>query len=164
MSPRQRVTVSPIPRLERSSGRALLYLVIDEEERVNAWPVLKRLDTLRHKKVIKERRDVWARFRSWLAGLKNDDYHHGWPDDPDFLMGYAFRWDHQRQHRRLYGFLSHPRPGLEVCVLCCFRSKSRWKTDPEVKKLIRELSADPQVNASIRSVFNTGERTSWTTH
>lgn len=154
------IEVYPVPGAA-SSSRAVAYLVFEEELDVNAWPVLQRMDTAKYRSVVEERRAVWMRFIHWVSGRTHHEYHHGWRADSDFPMGYVFRWDHQRQHRRLYGFLMSPRPGIEVCVLCCFRSKDSWLTEPAVKKIVRAMSKNPQVLAAVRKAFNKGSNRSW---
>jgi hypothetical protein len=154
------IEVYPIPGAA-SSSRAVAYLVFEEESDVNAWPILQRLDTKTYRSVVLERRAVWARFSHWVSGRTHREYHHGWPDDPDFLMGYVFRWDHQRQHRRLYGFITSPRPGFEVCVLCCFRSKDSWLSDPAAKAIVRTMSKHPGVQSAVRNAFRKGTGRSW---
>ena len=150
---KRRVTVHPVPGA-RSSGRVIACLVIEGNDDINAWPEVLRIDQAVYKSGIEERNNVGARFRHWASGAKRREFHHGWPDDPKFSMGYVFRWDHQRQHRRLYGFLAYPRPGLEVCILCCFRSKDKWRTDTAIKKMIRALSEDGDVKEAIKQVFS----------
>jgi hypothetical protein len=154
------IEVFPVPGAD-SSSRAVAYLVFEDEPDVNVWPVLHRMDTARYKSVVIERNAVFARFRHWTSGRKLREYHHGWPDDPAFRMGYVFRWDHQRQHRRLYGFLTSPRPGFEVCVLCCFRSKDSWLTESAVKKLVRRMSEHPGVQSAVRNAFRKRGSRSW---
>jgi hypothetical protein len=160
--PPQRVTVYPIPGA-RSAIRALGYLVFDGNDEVDAWPVLRRIDSTTHSSGLEEQDKVQARFRDWLAGVAHREFHHGWSDDQEFSMGYVFRWDHQRQHRRLYGFLGRPRPRLEVCILCCFRAKDDFRTDPAVKRTVRAMSQHPEVQEAVKRVFGK-ERRRWTTH
>lgn len=163
--PKRRATVHPVPGA-RSTARAIAYLVFDGEEDVNAGPELLRIERAIHKSGADERKKVWAAFRNWLNGLKRDESHHGWPTDPEFRMGYVFRWDHQRQNRRLYGFLVKPRPGLEVCVLCCFRAKEAFRTEPAVKRAVRSMSQHPDVMSAVISAFNRRRRRrkQWTVH
>jgi hypothetical protein len=128
-------------------------LVFDGDDEVNAWPEVRRIDSAAHRSGKEERNKVVARFRNWVTGAKPNEFHHGWTDDPDFSMGYVFRWDHQRQHRRLYGFLVQPRPGLEVCILCSFRAKGKWRTDAAVKRIVRAMSQHPEVKEAIKEAF-----------
>ena len=152
MDKKPAVRVIPLPGF-RSTARALACLMFDGDETVNAWSVFQRIDNAEHRSGIEERNKITARFRHWVSGLKRDEYHHGWDDDPEFAMGYVFRWDHQRQHRRLYGCLVSPRPGLEVCVLCCFRSKDTYQTQKEVKRIVRSMSQHPEVKEAIKRAF-----------
>jgi hypothetical protein len=161
--PKRRVTVYPVPGA-RSTARAIAYLVFEGDDEVDAWRELRRIDTTTYRSGIDERNKVWARFRHWVSGLTHDEYHHGWPMDPEFLMGYVFRWDHQRQHRRMYGFLVYPRPRFEVCVLCCFRAKAAWRTEPAVKRTVRTLSQHREVFDAVRNAFNTRRKKRWSIH
>lgn len=164
------VTVNPVPGYVRHEGRALAFLVVEGRDDVNVWPVLKRFDTSNHRSVIEERNAVVARFRDWFKGGKPCRYHHGWTrdKDPDFTMGYVFRWDDpQGQHRRLYGFLTNPRPHLEVCVLCRYAAKDTHLTDKEIKELVRSMSRHPDVNAAVKRAFGRDRRerqARWNTH
>ena len=155
--PRRRATVYPVPGA-RSTARAIAYLAFDDYEDVNVWPQLRRIDKATHRDGIEERNKVGARFRNWTTGGRRAEFHHGWPDAPEFSMGYVFRWDHQRQHRRLYGFLAYPRPGLEVCVLCCFGVKERFKTDAAIKRIIRAMSQHAEVKEALREAFGRRRR------
>jgi hypothetical protein len=148
----RRATVHPVPGA-RSTARAIGCLVFDGTAEVNAWPEVRRIDGAPHRSGQEERNKVGARFRHWATGAKRKEFHHGWPDDLDFSMGYVFRWDHQGQHRRFYGFLVQARPDLEVCVLCCFGAKGKWRTDPAVKRIIRAMSQDPEVKEAIKEAF-----------
>jgi hypothetical protein len=157
----RRVAVHPVPGHHRSSARVLAYLVFEGDDTVDAARAIRRIDKARHKSGAEERNKVAGRFRHWLSGQKRHEYHHGWPDDPDFRMGYVFRWDHQRQHRRLYGFLTEARPGLQLCVLCCFRAKDTFRTEPAVKKLVRTMSHNPEVKEAVKHAFGRGRQESW---
>lgn len=152
----QRATVHPVPHLPRSEVRALAYLILNGNDDVNVAHVLNRIVAAKYQAAIDERTNVLGRFRHWLAGGELHEYHHGWEKDSEFSMGYVFRWDHQRQHRRLYGFLTTPRPRFEVCVLCCFKPKDEERTDPAVKRTIIEASRNPAVNEAVRRAFNRG--------
>jgi hypothetical protein len=150
--PKRRATVYPVPGA-RSTARAVAYLVFEGDAEIDAWLKLRRLDIATHRSGKEERNKVGGRFRDWFIGGKRQEFHHGWPDDPDFSMGYVFRWDHQEQHRRLYGFLAQPRPGLEVCVLCCFRTKDKWRTEAAIKRIVRAMSQHPEVKEAIKEAF-----------
>ena len=157
------IEVHPVPGA-RSTSRAVAYLVFDGETGVDAWPVLNRMDQATYQSAIAERRNVWGRFHNWVSGLARHEYHHGWPDDPEFSMGYVFRWDHQRQHRRLYGFLMSPRLRFEVCVLCSFRVKEKWQTETAVKKLVRAMSQHAGVQQAVRNAFKQDGGGAWDVH
>jgi hypothetical protein len=151
--PIRRVTVHPVPGV-RQASRALAYLVIEGDDEIAVWSVLQRIYEAAYEETRQERRKVWSCFESWLRGDEDSDLHHGWADDPAFRMGYVFRWDHQRQHRRLYGFLTQPRPDLEMCVLCCYRSKDRHKTEAAVKAIVKAASRNDEVREAIKSTFS----------
>jgi hypothetical protein len=160
---RGRIAVHPVPRLHRSEARALAYLIFEGDNNVNVAPVLARLSAAKRTADEDEQTIVWGRFRSWIDGESRPKYHHGWDStrDPEFSMAYVFRWDHHsHQHRRLYGFLTTPRPRFEVCTLCCFGSKDEERTDPVVRQTIIAMSKHQAVNEAVRNVFNKGRRKS----
>jgi len=162
--PTRRVTVNQIPGL-RSSVRALAVLESEGDDAVNAFPILRRFEAVTHSKVLKEREAVWAVFRDWMTfgrERQHEKLHHGWPPDSEFSIGYVFKWDnYQRRHRRLYGFLTTPRPKFDVCVLCCYRSKDTGHTEPEVKRIVRALSEHPTVKEAVKLTFGQGGEKQW---
>jgi len=158
------VTIHPIPRLPRSRVRAVAYLEVDGNDEVNVARVLRRIDSARHRDGEKERNKVAFAMRHWLSGRRDDHLHHGWETDEKFKNGYVFKWDHQHQHRRLYGFVTKPRPFLEVCVLCCFRAKRTYKTDEEAKRIVRTMIEHPEVKQAVQIAFGQERRESWQIH
>ena len=89
------VTVNPVPGCDRTRNRALGYLIFPGYEKVNAGLAIKRIDAAVYRSALKEQNAVYARFRHWLSGRPaRREYHHGWENDPDFSIGYVFRWDH----------------------------------------------------------------------
>ena len=142
----------------------MAYLVSDGNDEVDVAPVLRRLDASTYRADIEELGKIVGACRHWLGGRKDDHLHHDWPDDPEFSMGYVFKWDHQRQHRRLYGFLATPRPRHEVCILCCFRAKQAFRTEAEAKRIVRAMSADAEVKEAVKRVFGRGGNESWHVH
>jgi len=160
--PNGRVTVYAIPGAQ-SSARALAVIAIDGNEAIDAWPTIRRLDTVSYHDGKEEQQKVWKAFRDWLNGLKDNQKQHGWDREPEFSMLHVFRWDHPNgRHRRLYGFKMQTRPGFEVCALCCYRSKDTHLTEKAVKRLIRDLSKDQKVRKAVRDAFKSEQGvTTW---
>jgi hypothetical protein len=164
--PKRRVAVHRVPGA-KSTARAIAFLVLDDESEVNVEPALHRLENGTFHSVVDERNKVWAHFRDWVNGGKGNDgkWHHGWPTDPIFGMGYVFRWDNKAgQHRRLWGFLMTPRPGFEVCILCCYGAKDTHRTEPAIKRVVRAVSERNDVRSAVRNAFNRGGKGPWTVH
>jgi hypothetical protein len=78
-------------------------------------------------------RTVRHKFGYWQeGGQPHDKWFHGWPSNPKYKDCFVFKWDEQRLHHRLYGFLCNPsatQPRLRVCALMYHDAKTDWETD-----------------------------------
>src|SRR6266542_1283397 len=107
-------TVRPVSGLRQSPHRSVAFLLSDEDEDINAAETFDRL-------IPAKRRAVLDRFDYWISGGHNDDYFHGWPNEPSYKDCFVFKWKDGRQRHRLYGFLCHPllqtNRRFQLCVL-----------------------------------------------
>src|SRR6266850_3069032 len=117
--------IEQIEGLKESNRRSVMLLSSKDDREVNA---AKTFDGLGKK----HERDVRSRFDSWIDGMRNNRWFHGWDVDP-YRECLVFKWKEKNVHHRLYGFLYHPLPKtnarFELCVLTNAASKTEYETD-----------------------------------
>jgi hypothetical protein len=147
----RRYVVAPVPELKKSKRRGLAFITCDDDSTLNAAAAFAGLDKNTERKV----RD---RFDFWIDEGINDNYFHGWPNDPRNKECFSFRWNYRRQRHRFYGFLHHPTPktnaGFLLCVLVSHAIKNDWNTDPRQLGRANALRVDPFVLAAIMMTFS----------
>jgi hypothetical protein len=136
-----------------NTRRGIAFLESDTDDDVNAREAFEELKA----KNVNRHRDVLARFDHWLGGEKRDNYHHGWPNDPDRKNCYTFKWKTGHPHHRLYGFLCHPRKKdqrFQACVLTSYAEKNDERTDPAKISTVKRLSLNPEVIRAVEIAFS----------
>ena len=152
--------VVPINGLKKSRRRAIVFLRSDEDDSLDAAAVFAGLSD-------KREMELRTRFDYWIDGGIQDNYFHGWPNNPKYRKCFVFKWRHKRQNHRFYGFLCNPTPKsnrrFQLCVLCSDATKRDWNTDPNELKAVEELRLVPAVRGAIEMVFPDTEAgvTSW---
>src|SRR5271166_4349058 len=111
-------SVTLIEGVQHSLRRGIAFLESDTDQDVNAKQVFDGLKP-------KAKSDVRSKMDYWLSGETCKKYFHGWDDENKGC--FVFKWKEGRYHRRLYGFLCHPRadekkgfvrdPAFLACVL-----------------------------------------------
>jgi len=144
-------TVTPIANLWVSTNRGLAFLESsDSADELNARLVFEALPE-------KKQDMVRSRFDHWLQGNKHDKYFHGWPNNPTYKDCFVFKWKDKRQHQRLYGFLTHPRPltaaWFMACILVSHAQKNREETDPSELNGANRLRIDAAVIKAVRLAY-----------
>ena len=146
--------VQPILGLRRSARRVVALLRSDDDNRVNAGEAFENLSA-------RQDREVRTRMDYWINGGTNDRWFHGWPNDPKYKRCFVFKWKEQRQGKRLYGFLCHPKPSsprLSLCVLGIHATKNERETDISELDRIVGLMYDNSVKIAIKQSFEEGSR------
>jgi hypothetical protein len=95
---------------------------------------------------------VRNRMEHWIDGFRKDEYHHGWPNQPDNKECYCFKWKLRKVHQRLYGFLCNPSTKdarFRLCVLAFFDTKTVHDTDSTILAALNKLRVDPGVKGAI---------------
>jgi len=132
-----------------NNRRGLAFFVCPNDDTIDAEAVFNGLTT-------KKKRDLKSRFDAWLAGKVNDNWYHGWPNNPDYKDCFVFRWKDNRQNHRLYSFLCNPFPNnnnIRLCVLVSHAAKNTWGTDPAELNGAKELSTNVDVNEAIKKAI-----------
>jgi hypothetical protein len=143
--------VQRIDGIKRTDRREVVFLTRDNDDELNAAQAFAGLD---------EKRDrlVRDRFDYWTDGGINDNYFHGWPNDPTNKECFSFRWNQKRLHHRFYGFLYRPKPKTNarflLCILLSHAIKTNWNTDPHELGRANTLRVDPCVIAAIAMMFS----------
>ena len=144
--------------LRGSNWRAVVFLTCDADSEINASEAFEKL-------LQKRRRELLDRFDHWIAGGVQDNYFHGWPNNPRYKNCFVFKLREKRLCSRFYGFLFHPipnaNPRFQVCVLCSKATKTEWETDPSELDGANVLRIKPQVIAAIRREFVDGREGQW---
>jgi len=131
-------------------GRRRAIGFLQDEKDPSAFDAKVKFDSLSPKKD----RELRSRFDYWLSGAgPNDKWFHSWPNDHVVKECFCFRWDENKQHNRLYGFLYHPQPRtnarFELCVLIYHEAKNDESTDRNLLVNCMRLRADPLIRAAI---------------
>jgi hypothetical protein len=142
--------VTPITGLKKSERRAIAFLTCDGDPEIDAKTVF---DDLSEKRT----QELMTRFDYWIDGKTQDDYFHGFPNEPENKEVFTFKWKEKKVRQRFYGFLFRPKPktnpGFQVCVLVSHTPKSQAETDPAHKKLANIMRLKQQVVNAIKAVF-----------
>lgn len=152
--------VVPVPGLKRSDRRAIAFLTCDDDPDVDGMAAFQMLSK-------KRERELKTRFDYWIDGKRQDNYFHGWPNEPDNKDCFVFKWKEKNIRHRLYGFLFNPKPtanpSFRVCVLVSHGTKAEWKTDPHHKSLAKGMRAKQAVIDAIMLTFpdSRGGEKSW---
>ena len=105
----------------------------------------------------KKDRELRSRMDYWIDGGRKDSWFHGWPNDHEVKECFCFRWDENKQHHRLYGFLYHPQPktnaSFQICALAYHDFKNDQSTDRTLLLRLMKLRENPNVKAAIGFVF-----------
>jgi hypothetical protein len=145
--------VVPVQGLARSEMRGLAYLACADDDEIDADSTIAELQIPKN---LDRRRQVWSRFDYWVAGGRNDNYFHGWPNEESYKHCFVFKWKDNRLRHRLYGFLCNPlttKPRFQLCVLVSHRTKSQHLTDPREKARAEGLRVDAAVKAAVAAVY-----------
>jgi len=139
-----------IDGLRVSPHRGIVFLRDSQDPLLNASAVFEILGKKRSLM-------VRSRFDYWIDRNVCDDYFHGWPGDSQYKGCFVFKWKHNRQCHRLYGFLHHPyvntRRAFQLCVLCTHATKNQWATDPAELAGALALSTDRLVHTALSMKF-----------
>jgi hypothetical protein len=130
----------------RITRRGLAFLICESDKNINAKTVFGGL------KDNKERM-LRTRFDYWLDGGINDDWFHGWPNDPSYKECFVFKWNDRRLHHRLYGLLCNPLDRytwFQLCVLVSHAKKNTWKTDPAELDAVIKLREKTEVKEAVK--------------
>jgi hypothetical protein len=142
--------VIPIPGLKKSERRAIAFLTCDGDSEIDAKAVFDKLSE-------KRTRELMTRFDYWIDFKTQDDYFHGFPNEPENKECFTFKWKEKKVRQRFYGFLFNPKPktnpAFQVCILVSHTPKAQENTDPKHKKLANMMRAKQQVTAAIKAVF-----------
>lgn len=142
--------IEDIEGLKKSGFRAVVFLVLEGDEEVDAADTFSALE-------VKRERELRTRFEAWIDGLHNDYWFHGF-DREGYRECFVFKWKERRLGNRLYGFLCHPLPRtnkrFQVCVLTNHAEKSQWETDPSELEKANSLRRDSYVQGAIRMFFD----------
>jgi hypothetical protein len=136
-----------------TSRRGLSFLVCETDPAIDAKASFDGLN-------LKKERELRRRFNWWLNGYTNDDWFHGWPNNPTHKECFVFRWKEKRQHHRLYGFLCHPLIShrlvdyrrFQLCILTSHATKNSEHTDPRELDGVLRLKSKEEVREAIESV------------
>lgn len=113
------------PGIMPSGGRAIGFLEGDPQ--LDAGVVFDELEE-------RLARTVRSRMDHWIAGNhKPAWWFHGFPNNPVYDQCFVFKWTHNRDGHRLYGFLCNPQPEtnprFRLCVLSIHATKNEDETD-----------------------------------
>lgn len=119
MAPAPYVVV-PVSGLRKSEMRAIAFLICNDGPDVNGVTAFQKLSKKREK-------ELRTRFDYWIDGKRQDNYFHGWPNEPNNKECFVFKWKEKNIKHRLYGFLFNPKPihnpSFRVCVLVSHGTK-----------------------------------------
>jgi hypothetical protein len=142
--------VIPIPGLRRSESRAIAFLSCDGDPQIDAKAAFDNLSE-------KRTRELMTRFDYWIDGKRQDDYFHGWPNEPSNKECFVFKWKDKKVRHRLYGFLVNPKPkhnhSFRVCILVSHDTKGEWETDPQHKALANAMKTKQAVVNAVQLQF-----------
>ena len=142
--------VVPVTGLRKSERRAVAFLTCDEDPDVDGMAAFRKLNE-------KRERELRTRFDYWIDGKRQDDYFHGWPNEPSNKECFVFKWKEKKVRHRLYGFLFNPKPvnnpSFRLCVLVSHGTKEEWRTDPHHKALTNKMRTKQAVIDAIKLVF-----------
>jgi hypothetical protein len=144
----------PIAGLKPSERRTVVFMTKPNDASLDAKAAFDNLDQ-------KQKRAVLDRFDHWIEGAEgaqpNDKYFHGWPNNQEYKQCFVFKWNHGKEHHRLYGFLFNPqpnsRPNFRVCVLVSHAVKTTWLTDPGELKGAKVLRESLPVITALKALF-----------
>jgi hypothetical protein len=141
-----------VPMLRQSNRRSIGFLECDEDSDLDAKDEFEALN-------LNKERDVRKKFDSWIDGIRNDNWYHGWPNDEQVKECWSFRWDDRgNKHNRFYGFLYNPLPktnaSFQVCVLTYHDVKNTWDTDRKLLTDSMLLRGAVAVRNAISMVFD----------
>lgn len=143
--------IEDIEGLRKTEFRAVVLLVSEGDEEVDAAETFESLDA-------KRERELRTRFEAWIDGVHhNNQWFHGFNRE-GYRECFVFKWTEKRLRYRLYGFLCHPLPRtnkrFQVCVLTNHAEKSQWETDPSELNKANSLRVDSYVQAAIQMFFH----------
>jgi hypothetical protein len=142
--------VIPIPGLKKSGNRAIVFLTCDADSEIDARDTFENLSQ-------KRKRELMTRFDYWIDGKRQDDYFHGWPNEPSNKECFVFKWKEKKVRHRLYGFMFNPRPknnpAFRVCILVSHGTKDEWATHPHHKALANTMRTKQTVILAIQVQF-----------
>src|SRR5579863_9412955 len=138
-----------IAGLKNSDRRGIVFLSSERDATLDAHDVFENLDEI-------PKRLLLSRFDYWIDGGINDRYFHGW-SDPNYRNCFVFKWKHENQNHRMYGFLCHSKPNenprFQLCVLISHARKTQWETDPQELNGARNLHESAAVREAIARAF-----------
>ena len=138
----------------RKARRGVAFLIDESNKYVNAKKIF---DKLPEKQSVNREREVCTRFDYWLDGKTHDNYFHGWPNHERYKECFVFKWRHQRQEHRMYGFLCNPKmydPRFQLCVLISHAKKNSWETNPPDLDRVMNISRQESVKLAINELFS----------
>ena len=107
-------------------------------------------------------RMLWVRFDSWVAGLPNKKWYHGWTQSQykgNYTNCFVFKCKEKKLEHRFYGFLCNPKPSdhsYQVCLLIRHALKKEWETDETDLKIVEEMRNLPTVQRAICDCLKEG--------
>lgn len=149
--PRINYAISKVDQLKKSTKRAVVFLLGEED--FNGRTVFDNLP-------LGIERDLRNRFDYWIDNGINDKYFHGWPNLENYKLCFSFRWRDGKIRNRLYGFLCNPKalePSFRMCVLVYHASKTD-ETDFTILDKLNMLRNRPEVLAAIRTYLDAEEK------